>query len=43
MKVGGDPMAKKDQRASWESNHYQSPKKNEVPPVPAISNQKKHN
>jgi hypothetical protein len=35
-------MAKKNQRASWESNHYQPPKKNDVTPVPEISNKKRH-
>ena len=40
--VGGDSMAKKGQRATWENDHFQAPKKNDVPPVPAISNQKKH-
>ena len=42
MKVGGDTMAKKGQRATWENDNFQPPKKNDVPPVPAISNQKKH-
>ena len=39
---GGDKMAKKDQRASWESDRKPKHKKNDVPPVPAISNQSKH-
>lgn len=33
-------MAKKGQRATWENDNFQAPKKNGVPPVPAISNQK---
>lgn len=36
-------MAKKGQKATWETDHYESPKKNDIKPVPAISNQKKHN
>ncbi len=36
-------MAKKHQNASWEQNHYQAPKKNDVPPVPEISKEHKHN
>ncbi len=31
-------MAKKHQRASWESDHKPKKKKNEVPPVPEIQN-----
>lgn len=36
-------MAKKDQRASWESDRKQNKKKNDVQPVPEISKQHKHN
>lgn len=35
-------MAKKDQQASWEHKRYQSPKKNEQPPVPEIQHGKGH-
>ena len=36
-------MAKKDQQSSWNSKRFESRDKNIVEPVPAISNQKKHN
>lgn len=34
-------MAKKGQRASWESDHYKSPKKSEAASVPELSKESK--
>lgn len=36
-------MAKKNQPSSWESKRFQTPKKNEVEPVPEIQHQHKKN
>ncbi|SHE73238.1 Uncharacterised protein [Clostridium fallax] len=36
-------MAKNNQQSSWNSKRFKSPKKNDVEPVPEISNQHKHN
>lgn len=34
-------MAKKHQQASWESDHYKSPKKSEAAKVPELSKESK--
>lgn len=33
-------MAKRHQRASWESDHYKSPKKSEAAKVPEVNTKK---
>lgn len=30
-------MAKQGQRATWENDHFQAPKKNDVAPVPEVN------
>jgi len=39
---GGEFMAKKNQQSSWNSKHFEEPKKNTVKPVPEIQGKKKH-
>ena len=33
-------MAKHGQKASWESDHFKAPKKNDLPPVPEVNKKK---